>query len=209
MGMSIPYERSGRIRQKTRTREALLAAARELIADGGAPTVEAAAARADISRTTAYRYFPNQRSLLVTAHPEIERTSLLGEDAPREPSDRLTACLKEFHRIIRETEPQLRMALRLSLEPGVDQQEGVLRRGRAIGWFEDALAPLRDRLSKQEVRRLAIAIRSAVGIEAMVWLVDVARLSRTEAVSVMQSTAQALLRAALAERTKKSSTKRR
>jgi hypothetical protein len=32
---------------------------------GGPITVDAAAAKASISRTTAYRYFPNQRTLLL------------------------------------------------------------------------------------------------------------------------------------------------
>ena len=84
MSMSISYERSGRIRQKERTRAALLDAARELVARGEMPGVEEAAETAGVSRATAYRYFPNQRALLVATHPEIEATTLLGEDAPAE-----------------------------------------------------------------------------------------------------------------------------
>ena len=75
--MSIPYELHGRIDQKRRTRDALIAAARELVASGQTPTVERAADAASISRTTAYRYFPNQRALLVAAHPETGLASLL------------------------------------------------------------------------------------------------------------------------------------
>jgi AcrR family transcriptional regulator len=208
MGMSIPYERSGRTKQKSRTREALVTATRELIAEGLTPTVESAAARAEISRTTAYRYFTNQRALLIAAHPEIDRKSLLGANPPRDPAARLGAMLEEFHRIMLETEPQLRMALRLSLDPVRDQTESALRRGRAIGWFEDALAPLLGRLPKQEVRRLALAIRSAAGVEALVWLTDVARLTRTQAIEIMQWSAEALLRSALAGRKRKGPAKR-
>jgi AcrR family transcriptional regulator len=208
MGMSIPYERTGRTRQKLRTREALIAATRELIAEGSTPTVEIAAARAEISRTTAYRYFTNQRDLLIAAHPEIDRKSLLGANPPRDPATRLSMMLEEFHRITLETEPQLRVALRLSLDHVGDQTGNTLRRGRAIGWFEDALAPLLGQLSKQEVRRLVLAIRSAAGIEALVWLTDVAHLSRAQAVEVMNWSAQALLRSALADRKRKASTKR-
>jgi AcrR family transcriptional regulator len=208
MGMSIPYERTGRTRQKLRTRDTLIAATRELITEGRTPTVEIAAARAEISRTTAYRYFTNQRDLLIAAHPEIDRKSLLGASPPRNPATRLRVMLEEFHRITLETEPQLRMALRLSLDPLGDQTGNTLRRGRAIGWFEDALAPLLGQLSKQEVRRLVLAIRAAAGIEALVWLTDVAHLSRAQAVEVMNWSAQALLRSALADRKRKASTKR-
>ena len=75
--MSIPYELNGRVDQKRRTRDALIGAARQLVADGVTPTVEAAAEAASISRTTAYRYFPNQRALLVAAHPETAQSSML------------------------------------------------------------------------------------------------------------------------------------
>ena len=81
MDMGVPYEATGRREQKGRTREALVAATRELMASGVTPTVEEAAATARISRTTAYRYFPNQRALLLAAHPQIQHRSLLPEDA--------------------------------------------------------------------------------------------------------------------------------
>jgi hypothetical protein len=47
-------------------------------------------------------------------------------------------------------------------------------------------------------RRLAIAIRATCGIESLVWLTDVAGLSRDDAAALMRSSAQALLAAALA-----------
>jgi AcrR family transcriptional regulator len=167
--------------------------------------VESAAAKAEISRTAAYRYFTNQRALLIAAHPEIDRKSLLGADPPRDPAVRLGAVLDEFLRITVEAEPQLRMALRLSLDRVGDASDNSLRRGRAIAWIEDALAPLLGELSKQEVRRLALAIRSGAGIEALVWLTDVGRLSRPDAVQVMKGSAQALLRSAIADRKRKRS----
>src|SRR5438445_13712761 len=80
--MSMSYELSGRTRQKQRTRGALVGAARELVARGKTPTVDAAATIASISRTTAYRYRPNERAVLVAAHPESEALSLLPEPAP-------------------------------------------------------------------------------------------------------------------------------
>ena len=74
---------TGRWRQKQRTRQALIDAARELVALGTAADGRARRrARGGISRTTAYRYFPNQRSLLVAAHPETRRASLLPRTPP-------------------------------------------------------------------------------------------------------------------------------
>src|SRR5512141_3241162 len=112
MVMSIPYELEGRTNQKRRTRDALIVAARTLVADGVPLTVERAAEVASISRTTAYRYFPNQRSLLVAAHPESDATSLLPENAPRDAASRLEAVVDAFTRSTVENEAQQRTMLR-------------------------------------------------------------------------------------------------
>jgi hypothetical protein len=102
--------------------------------------------------------------------------------------------------IVLDTEPELRTALRLSLETSADDERGAtLRKGRAIGWIEDALTLLRDQLPRRELRRLVLAIRSAVGIEPLVWLTDVAGLSREQAADVMRWSARALFRSALAD----------
>jgi AcrR family transcriptional regulator len=196
--MSISYEQTGRARQKARTRAALLDATRELLAGGRTPNVEEAAEAAGVSRATAYRYFSNQRALLVAAHPEIEAPELLGEDAPADPQERLNRTIAELIRLTIDTEPELRTMLRLSLEPGPGE-ELLLRQGRAIGWIKEALAPLQGRLPPSALRRLVLAIRSACGIEALVWLTDVAGLTRRQASELMRWSALALLRAALAE----------
>ncbi len=198
--MSTPYERSGRTGQKQRTRGDLIAAARALVARGGLPpTVEDVAAAASISRTTAYRYFPNQKSLLVAAHPETAATTLLPPDIGDDPEVRLRTAVEAFIRLIVDTEPQQRTMLRLSLQPGSTPSELPLRQGRAIAWFEDALAPLRPRLPQAVLYRLAVAVRNTTGIESLVWLTDVAGLSRDEAVELMQWSAQALLHQTLAD----------
>ena len=198
MGMAVPYEASGRREQKARTRVALVEATRRLLADGVEPTVEEAAAAAGISRTTAYRYFPSQRDLLLAAHPEIEQKTLLPAGAPDDVPARLAIVLAELARINLDWEPELRTALRLALEPG-PAHSPVLRQGRAIGWLEDALSPLRRTHPGVDVRRLAVAIRAATGIESLIWLVDIARLPRAEAIELQHWSARALLRAALAE----------
>jgi AcrR family transcriptional regulator len=199
--MSMSYEQAGRTRQKQRTRSALVLAARDLVAEGVTPTVEAAAEKAAISRTTAYRYFANQRALLQVAHPEMEALSLLPKPAPLDVSVRLDMVVTAFLRLIVDSEVQQRTMLRLSLEPDPSRRGDLpLRQGRAIGWIAEALAPLRGRLSDRELRRLAIGIRSVAGIEALVWLTDIAGLSRKEAVELMRWSAGALLRTALAEK---------
>ena len=83
--------------------------------------------------------------------------------------------------------------LRLSLGAAPTGSDLPLRKGRAIGWFQDALSPLEPELGKAGTRRLAIAVRSAVGIESLVWLIDVAGLSRADAARQLRWSAQAML----------------
>jgi AcrR family transcriptional regulator len=193
--MAMPYEQTGRRNQKSRTRDALVTAARALLADGVTPTVEEAAQAAAVSRTTAYRYFPNQRALVGAAHPQIDQESLLPADPPADPEQRLDLVLHATGQIVRDWEAQLRASLRLSLEPGADPTGPVLRRGRVIGWILDALAPLAATHPDLDLHRTAVAIRSATGIEAFVWLVDVAGLPRDEALHLMHDNGRAILRA--------------
>jgi len=190
-----PYESTGRTAQKSRTREALVTATRELLAAGLTPKVEDAAERAGISRTTAYRYFPNQRSLLLAAHPTISPETLIPADAPTGVKARLDVLMTAFTRYNFVWEPQLRASLRLSLEPATDQP--VLRQGRAIGWIAEALTPLRLTHPHIDIHRLAVAIRSATGIETLIWLIDIAGYTPEQAARTVRATAQALLSAAM------------
>jgi AcrR family transcriptional regulator len=194
--MLVPYQQTGRVQQKTRTLEALLTATRALLATGVTPTVEEAAARASVSRTTAYRYFPTQQDLLVAAYPEIEKESVLGDHPPAELSARFDIVLAEMARQVTENEIALRAMLRLSLETPSDRDQLLLRRGRRRIWLADALAPLRNRLSPPAFDRLVLAVAATTGIEAFVWLTDMAGLTREEALDIMRFSAETLLHSA-------------
>ncbi|MBI1352496.1 MAG: TetR/AcrR family transcriptional regulator [Actinomycetales bacterium] len=210
MGTTVPrkhdnrnppsYLEGGRTAQKRRTRDALVHAAREELAAERPVTVESAATAAGISRTTAYRYFSNSRDLIAAAHPQIDLAHLLPADAPDDVELRLGIVLDRFLRdVTLAWEPQLRAALRVALDPQPDRSRdtGELRRGRGIGWVLDALDPLADSHPGIDRPLLARAIRSAAGIEALVWLTDVGGLSREEAAEVMHASALAILREAM------------
>jgi AcrR family transcriptional regulator len=195
--MESAYELTGRTRQKKRTRDALVAATRQLLSEGRAPTVEQVAEAAGVSRPTAYRYFPNQRALLVAAQPRLDAASILPVPAPDDPHDRLRLVVDTLTSWIVEFEAELRTSLRLSLDVPAGEDQLRMRQGRAIGWIGEALAPLSGRLSAQQREALAVAIRSATGIEAYVWLTDVAGRTPDQAVAVMRWSALAQLDAAL------------
>ncbi len=195
---STGYADTGRSAQKRRTRDALVTAARQELARGRPITVESAATAAGVSRTTAYRYFANHRDLIAAAHPQIDLESLLPDPAPAEPAERLSVVMRAFiEDVTLAWEPQLRAALHLALappsEPGT-ADAGALREGRGIRWILQALQPLADTHPGLDLQLLARAIRSAAGIEALVWLTDVGGLPREEAARVMHASASAILR---------------
>ena len=198
--VSTAYELHGRTKQKQRTRQALVDAARDLVARGLTPSVDEAAAGAAISRATAYRYFPTQAALLAAAHPETGALSLLPTNPPENPEQRVALVVEAFTKIILNTESQQRTMLRLSLAADDDVRASLpLRQGRAIAWLTEALEPARELLGDDGVRRTALAIRSATGIEALIWLTDIAELSRRRALELMRWNASAICRTALAE----------
>ncbi len=90
-------------------------------------------------------------------------------------------------------------ALLAAAHPETEATSLLPRKGRAIAWFEEALAPLKPQMTDADLHLLALAIRSTTGIESLVWLTDVARLPRHQALELMQWGAQALLHHALTQ----------
>ena len=66
---------TGRVNQKTRTRTAILDAARELMQTGQPVNMPAVAQKALVSEPTAYRYFPDLISLITEAFASATRTA--------------------------------------------------------------------------------------------------------------------------------------
>lgn len=194
----MPYQETGRVRQKARTREALVLATRSLLATGMTPTVEEAAEQASVSRTTAYRYFPTQQALLVAAYPEVGKESILDEDSPPDVGARFEIVFAEMARQVVENEAPLRAMLRLSLGAPEQRGELLLRRGRRRVWVADALAPLGASMATADFDRLVLAVTVATGIEAFIWLTDMAGLSATQALEVMRFSAETLIASARA-----------
>ena len=193
--MSTDYLESGRTRQKQRTRDQLIAAARNLITAGDTPRVEEVAEAAGISRPTAYRYFASQAELLAAAYPETGARSVLPDPPPAAVDERVAAVSRYVIDRVQESEPQQRAMLRLSL--GDVAHELPLRQGRAIPWFIEALEPMADSIGDESVHRLALALRAACGIETRVWLSDVAGLAPADVSALQQWMVDALVKQAL------------
>jgi hypothetical protein len=95
-----------------------------------------------------------------------------------------------------------RKLARRSVPPGLSEDETLyVLEGQILVHIDDALAPLREQLPEGEFRQLIYGIGATLGIEAFVWLMDIAQLPREEAIAVMRSNASRPLRAAIADST--------
>lgn len=183
----------GRTNQKRRTRDALVETLRDLLARGQEPSVAQVAAAAGISRTTAYRYFPDQQSLLAASLPDPIQISLIGNGTENDPVKRLDDAISHYFELMEANEAQLWAGLRATLPPG----EKITRSSRAIGWYAEALSPLEHTHPGIDITALATRIRAAVGIEPLIWLVGAAGLTRPQCYELMRTNAQAILRDAM------------
>lgn len=200
--------------QRRRTRAALLAAAGKLLSAGHYPSVAEAAEAADVSRRTAYRYFPTQEQLLTeaaleTLRPHIEWTFANVEASPEA---RIEATVRAMQAQAAANERLLRTMIRLTVDPGAGITSGVapaMRGSRRIEWIESALEPVRTRLNRPAFSRLVSAISLCVGGEALIVLRDIRGLDQKTAADVSAWSAKALLRTALDEAAKPPGTNKR
>ncbi len=201
--MSTPtYRVRDRTAQKLRTRAALLTAARELVREGRSPSVAEVADAAQVSRATAYRYFPTQEALLVEAPLDESAPTvadLFGEGAPDDPEERAVLVHRALYDLTRDNEQQFRLFLRSSLARGMKNGETTtepFRGARRAALLREALAPLADEVSPQDIQRLIAALSMLVGAEAMLVLRDVLRLEDDEARGAAEWAVRELVRAA-------------
>ena len=184
----------GRISQKNRTRAALVAAASEMVKAGKQPTVSEAAEAADISRATAYRYFPTQEMLLAEVALFAVGGPLFSDADENMPlPDAIGRLVRRMGNWAFANEQPLRTLLRLSLDP----LSGVHRPGHRREWIADALAGARERMDAQTFNRLSSALTLLMGIDPVVVMKDIAGASREEALDAMEWSARALVSAAL------------
>ncbi len=201
-----------RVRQKGRTRGALLSAAVRLLQSGAQPTVAEVADAAEVSRRTAYRYFPTQEQMLVESALEGVRAIMSraiegGGDVQTDIEDveaRLDRAVKALQQSAVANEQLLRTMIRLTVttpQPAASPGDPPTRkRGyRRIEWIALALAPVKKKLGKRRYERLVSALAMCMGIEALIVLRDLRGLRESEAEEVSRWAARTLLRESLQE----------
>lgn len=189
-------------RVRARTYQALLNAAMEHIArDGHVPSVAEMAARAEVSRATAYRYFPS-RSQLITAVVDHSLGPVRSwTSRERDGRARVLQLFDQTFPRFRRFEPQMRAAIQLSLEQWGLERAGLLdeeayHRGHRRKHLGHALQPFERKLSRLALDRLTKALSVVYGIEFYVVLKDIWGCTEDEVEQIARWTVSALVDAA-------------
>lgn len=183
----------------------LLDTAMDLMQAGSIPSVSDVAEAAQVSRATAYRYFPHQAAMVQAAVDEALGPILAWHSDSDDAEERVDDLVAFAYPRIEEFEATHRATLLLSLYQWTRRTAGTLGdeteivRGHRKRLLADAVAPLRNRLGAQTFDRLTQSLSLIFGTEAFIVLKDIWGLDGDESRRVAVWAANALVRAAAGE----------
>lgn len=191
---------SERVRQKQRTRAALITAARQLILDGARITMMGAATAVGVSEATAYRHFPDLPSLL------REAFTGLWPDTPEDLA-RPGGYADVPERVAQATDFLLRNVVRMQgavramIASTITREEVTFPRpGKQFGLIDLAVAPLERPPGAMEPGRLTQLkhdLAVIMSAEALFTLTDLAGLAPQDAIASVVHTARTITEAAM------------
>lgn len=204
-GQQVKAPVQGERGPRARTRRLMLQAATRLMQSGITPSVTEVAEAAQVSRATAYRYFPSQAALVQAVVDEALGPILQWKSGERDARARISDLIANSLPRIDAFEATFRAALKLSLDQWARRQAGTLgseprfTRGHRIDLLRDVTAPLEDRLPGPARERLTQSLSLVFGVEVLIVLKDIWGLSLDQAQSVAEWAGRALVDAALRE----------
>jgi AcrR family transcriptional regulator len=186
---------TGRINQKLRTREALVAAATELVATGASPTLAEVADRARVSKTTAYRYFASSEALIAEVFFERDFPTIANVlGAVNEPDARVLAVEEAVNDTLLAHEGAMRMILRNALDLTIAAADDAPHRlGRRRRLIDAALEPFQTELDTDVLDLLRQALALVIGPEAVLAARDVCGLTPERSREVTKWATEALV----------------
>ncbi len=177
----------------------MLSTARQMMQSGLSPSVSEVAEEAEVSRSTAYRYFPTKEAMVRAVVGETLGPILEWESQAERPEERVGDLIRSsFPRIV-ANETTFKAALRTELENAAALKpangEAPLRGhrldliGRALGGMEPST----------EKDRLTYALAVLFGVEALTVLRDICGLDGRQSEEIVSWAAETLTHATLAD----------
>ncbi len=171
---------SGLTSTRARTRRLLIETAIRLFDSGAFPSITEVAHEAQLSRATAYRYFPTQSALVSAIVSETLSPIKHWQPSKEEATDRINELLSfAFPQMLRH-EGTLRAALHLSLTQWAQSQatdaipvKERLVRGNRKAMLAQVLKPLNDELPPALMDRVIRSLSLVYGSEIFLVMKDI------------------------------------
>lgn len=186
----------GRVRQKLKTRQAILHAAKELMQEQSSINLEQVADRAQISRATIYRYFPSAELLMRETDLDVHHHSA---EVLQEEVDLLTLperiyyIQNHFNELTQAHEAEFRRYLSAAIVE-VMHSKKKLRGARRVKGLKAALQPFSSFMSAQDMLDLVHLCTMMMGAEAMVVCKDVCDLNNEQSKQLLRRGVELILK---------------
>ncbi|MFG1173431.1 TetR/AcrR family transcriptional regulator [Erwiniaceae bacterium CAU 1747] len=188
---------------RARTRRLLIETAMRLFDSGAFPSITEVAHEAQLSRATAYRYFPTQSALVSAIVSETFGPVKNWQPARQDANGRIDELFSfAFPRMLRH-EGTLRAALHLSLTQWAQEQaddtltikEKLARDGRKT-ILTRVIKPLNDELPPELVERVVRSLSLVYGLEIFLVMKDIWGCNNDEVEDIGKWIARAIVRQA-------------
>ncbi|HEN3600250.1 TPA: TetR/AcrR family transcriptional regulator, partial [Yersinia enterocolitica] len=183
---------------RARTRRLLIDTAMSMYEQGAFPSITEVANAAQLSRATAYRYFPTQSALVSAMVDESLGPILAWQPTQPDARQRITELLSFAYPQMLQHEGVLRAALHLSLQQWADNRsnpnnEEKLIRGNRKRLLKLAVEPLEGKLTPEALQRVIHAFSLIYGSEVFMVLKDIWYLDDAGIQDVTQWMGKAIL----------------
>ncbi|HHL2501836.1 TPA: TetR/AcrR family transcriptional regulator [Yersinia enterocolitica] len=183
---------------RARTRRLLIDTAMSMYEQGAFPSITEVANAAQLSRATAYRYFPTQSALVSAMVDESLGPILAWQPTQPDARQRIAELLSFAYPQMLQHEGVLRAALHLSLQQWADNRsnpnnEEKLIRGNRKRLLKLAVEPLEGKLTPEALQRVIHAFSLIYGSEVFMVLKDIWHLDDAGIQDVTQWVGKAIL----------------
>ncbi|WP_416370877.1 TetR/AcrR family transcriptional regulator, partial [Yersinia aleksiciae] len=183
---------------RARTRRLLIDTAMSMYEQGTFPSITEVANAAQLSRATAYRYFPTQSALVSAMVDESLGPILAWQPTQPDARQRIAELLSFAYPRMLQHEGVLRAALHLSLQQWADNRsnpnnEEKLVRGNRKRLLKLAVEPLEGKLTPEALQRVVHAFSLIYGSEVFMVLKDIWHLDEAGIQDVTQWMGKAIL----------------
>lgn len=190
--MSKEYFKSGRVNQKTETRDNILINAQYFINKGLEFTLEDVAKKSGVSRATIYRYYSNVEILaneatldISTENPENIVQNIKGENL----EEKILGIQNYYNSLAIKHENAFRRYLCTVLASNTPEMKRGARRKKTL-----QLAFENSNIDKNEKEKLINLLTILMGIEPLIVSKDVSGLNNNESIELMKWGMQLILK---------------